>query len=102
MHDTHFKCPLVTPFSPPPLPSHSLSADDTEDEAHPLLQHLLFTLSLLSPSPCLTAVSLTLCTVDTEDEAQSKPFVASMGIYVFKKSVLQDLLLNRFPKVGLG
>lgn len=35
---------------------------------------------------------------ESEAEAHSKPFVASMGIYVFKKSVLKDLLSNRFPK----
>ncbi|KAF8057762.1 ADG2 [Scenedesmus sp. PABB004] len=34
---------------------------------------------------------------DTEEEAHSKPFVASMGMYVFKKSVLVDLLAKRFP-----
>lgn len=40
-----------------------------------------------------------LSAVDTEEEAQSKPFVASMGMYVFKKSVLKDLLFNKFPEV---
>ena len=29
--------------------------------------------------------------------AQAKPYIASMGIYVFKKSVLDDLLGNVFP-----
>lgn len=35
---------------------------------------------------------------DSEEEAHSKPYVASMGIYVFKKQVLIDLLTKRFPK----
>jgi glucose-1-phosphate adenylyltransferase len=35
---------------------------------------------------------------DTEEEAVSKPFVASMGMYVFKKSVLKELLQKKFPE----
>ncbi|KAF6255738.1 nucleotide-diphospho-sugar transferase [Scenedesmus sp. NREL 46B-D3] len=35
---------------------------------------------------------------DTEEEAVSKPFVASMGMYVIKRKVLQDLLSTRFPR----
>ena len=31
------------------------------------------------------------------DEATEKPFIASMGIYVFKKDVLLKLLRWRFP-----
>lgn len=34
---------------------------------------------------------------DTEEEAHSKPFVASMGMYVFKKHVLKELLQKKFP-----
>jgi ADP-glucose pyrophosphorylase len=30
----------------------------------------------------------------TPEEATEKPFIASMGIYVFKKDVLIDLLTN--------
>lgn len=39
------------------------------------------------------------CAADTKEEAQIKPFVASMGMYVFKKDVLIDLLYNKFPEV---
>ncbi|WIA11251.1 hypothetical protein OEZ85_011378 [Tetradesmus obliquus] len=35
---------------------------------------------------------------DTAEEAVSKPFVASMGMYVIKRKVLQELLSTRFPK----
>eukprot|EP00878_Enallax_costatus_P019691 GHUV01020781.1.p1 GENE.GHUV01020781.1~~GHUV01020781.1.p1 ORF type:complete len:431 (+),score=103.78 GHUV01020781.1:256-1548(+) len=35
---------------------------------------------------------------DTKEEAHSKPFVASMGMYVFKKDVLVDLLYKKFPE----
>ena len=38
---------------------------------------------------------------DTAEEAVSKPFVASMGMYVIKRKVLQELLSTRFPKVGI-
>ncbi len=33
----------------------------------------------------------------TPEEAKEKPYIASMGIYVFRKSVLVDLLNNKFP-----
>ena len=33
-------------------------------------------------------------------EAAEKPYIASMGIYVFKKSVLVDLLKNKYPKAN--
>jgi hypothetical protein len=36
---------------------------------------------------------------NTEEEAHSKPFVASMGMYVIKRKVLQELLSTRFPRV---
>jgi glucose-1-phosphate adenylyltransferase len=34
----------------------------------------------------------------SEAEAQRRPFLASMGIYVFRKEVLSDLLLNQMPE----
>jgi glucose-1-phosphate adenylyltransferase len=34
----------------------------------------------------------------SEAEAQRRPFLASMGIYVFRKEVLSDLLLNQMPQ----
>jgi ADP-glucose pyrophosphorylase len=37
---------------------------------------------------------------DTPEEAHSKPFVASMGMYVIKRKVLQELLSTRFPRVS--
>lgn len=36
----------------------------------------------------------------TQEEADQKQFIASMGIYVFKKTVLLDLLTKRFPKAN--
>lgn len=48
--------------------------------------------------PCIATHHFT---AESEAEAHSKPFVASMGMYVFKKDVLQELLLKRFPKVGI-
>jgi glucose-1-phosphate adenylyltransferase len=36
----------------------------------------------------------------TPEEATEKPFIASMGIYVFKKDVLIDLLTNKFPSAN--
>jgi glucose-1-phosphate adenylyltransferase len=33
----------------------------------------------------------------SEEEARRKPFLASMGIYVFRKQVLSDLLLKQMP-----
>jgi hypothetical protein len=49
-------------------------------------------------------VDLLLCApvaraADTPEEAHSKPFVASMGMYVIKRKVLQELLSTRFPRV---
>lgn len=38
----------------------------------------------------------------TAEEAQKKPFVASMGIYVFKKQVLVDLLRNNPESTDFG
>jgi ADP-glucose pyrophosphorylase len=38
---------------------------------------------------------------ESEAEALDKPFVASMGMYVFRRQVLQELLATRFPKVTL-
>lgn len=35
----------------------------------------------------------------SEAEAAEKPFIASMGIYVFRKDVLIKLLKSSFPKV---
>ncbi len=35
-------------------------------------------------------------------EAKEKPYIASMGIYVFKKDVLSKLLGERYPQVRLG
>ncbi len=35
----------------------------------------------------------------TPEEAAEKPYIASMGIYVFKKSVLTKLLNEQYPKV---
>eukprot|EP00775_Hariotina_reticulata_P001384 gene1384-1724_t len=35
---------------------------------------------------------------ESEAEAQDKPFVASMGMYVFRRQVLKELLAKRFPK----
>lgn len=37
------------------------------------------------------------CAGLTPEEAQEKPFIASMGIYVFKKNVLLDLLTQVGP-----
>lgn len=34
----------------------------------------------------------------SREEANLSPFIASMGIYVFKKSVLLDLLMKEFPR----
>lgn len=31
------------------------------------------------------------------EDAKASPYIASMGIYVFKKSVLLKLLLDKFP-----
>nr|QKY15152.1 ADP-glucose pyrophosphorylase large subunit (AGPL) [Polytomella parva] len=36
----------------------------------------------------------------TPEEAAEKPYIASMGIYVFKKKALTDLLLKEFPKAN--
>ncbi|KAG2439909.1 hypothetical protein HYH02_010538 [Chlamydomonas schloesseri] len=36
----------------------------------------------------------------TPEEAAEKPYIASMGIYVFKKSVLLDLLNNTYAKAN--
>lgn len=38
----------------------------------------------------------------TPEEAQEKPFIASMGIYVFKKDVLLDLLKNSPDSTDFG
>lgn len=38
----------------------------------------------------------------TPEEAQEKPFIASMGIYVFKKDVLLDLLRNSPDSTDFG
>lgn len=35
-----------------------------------------------------------------EDFAKAKPYAASMGIYVFKKQVLLDLLEKQFPNAN--
>eukprot|EP00891_Asterochloris_glomerata_P007782 jgi/Astpho2/7782/Aster-06074 len=42
-------------------------------------------------------VDTTVLGLDAE-AAKENPFIASMGIYVFRKSVLVDLLKNKFPK----
>lgn len=36
----------------------------------------------------------------TKEEAQAKPYIASMGIYVFKKSALLDLLNKTYPRAN--
>ena len=36
----------------------------------------------------------------TREEAQEKPYIASMGIYVFKKKVLLELLNKAYPKAN--
>ncbi len=33
------------------------------------------------------------------NEAKEKPYIASMGIYVFKKDVLTKLLRDKYPQV---
>ncbi|MBD0268088.1 MAG: glucose-1-phosphate adenylyltransferase, partial [Cyanobacteria bacterium Co-bin8] len=38
----------------------------------------------------------------TADQAQEKPFIASMGIYLFKKQVLIDLLKNNLDQTDFG
>lgn len=52
-------------------------------------------------APCLLFTCLPVASAaDTAEEAVSKPFVASMGMYVIKRKVLQELLSTRFPKVS--
>eukprot|EP00955_Chlamydomonas_euryale_P064566 359014-Chlamydomonas_euryale.AAC.4 len=36
----------------------------------------------------------------TDEEAKAMPYIASMGIYVFKKKVLLELLNDKFPKAN--
>ena len=52
---------------------------------------------------CTQGDALKEMTVDTtvlglsDEEAKSSPYIASMGIYVFRKDVLTSLLSDRFP-----
>ncbi len=51
---------------------------------------------MLSSPSCLPQSTAGL----TPEEAAEKPYIASMGIYVFKKSVLTQLLNEKFRTVG--
>lgn len=48
-------------------------------------------------NPCKDHKHKSVCVGLGPEEAKLSPYIASMGIYVFKKSVLVDLLKNKYP-----
>ncbi|KIY92782.1 glucose-1-phosphate adenylyltransferase [Monoraphidium neglectum] len=74
------------------MPSKSTQVDEdmnVEQFEEKPPEAMLHTMSM--DTSCYTSYGL------CADDAEEKPYVASMGIYVFKKKALLDLLYREFP-----